>query len=115
MGRYSLEYYSPVTARSNASVAAPLTLCVLCSQSGHPFARPGCEEALGLLVHQPGTIKNASPLKSSYGILRISAKRRTASRAAASVAPEPRGAAPKHIENHDVANPAGSFASANDF
>ena len=45
-------------------------------------------------VHQPGRIRNASPLKSSYGILRVSATRRTASRAAASLAPEPRGAAP---------------------
>jgi hypothetical protein len=44
-------------------------------------------------VYQPGTIRNASPLKSSYGVLRASATRRTASRAVASVAPEPRGAA----------------------
>ena len=41
--------------------------------------------------HQLGTIRNASPLKSSYGALRFSATRRTSSRAAASVAPEPRG------------------------
>src|SRR6516164_5020160 len=52
------------------------------------------QKAFNRRVHQPGTIRNASPLKSSYGILRVSATRRTASRAVASVAPEPRGAAP---------------------
>jgi len=47
-----------------------------------------------LSLHQPGTIRKASPLKSSCGALRLSATQRTSSRAAASVAPDPRGAAP---------------------
>src|SRR6516165_2042305 len=47
-----------------------------------------------LSPHQPGTTRKASPSKSSRGALRLSATRRTSSRAAASVAPEPRGAAP---------------------
>src|SRR5262249_43082682 len=46
------------------------------------------------VLNQPGTIRKASPLKSSCGALKLSAMRRTSSRAAASVAPEPRGAAP---------------------
>ena len=69
-------------------------------------------KAFNRRVHQPGTIRNASPLKSSYGILRVSATRRTASRAAASVAPAWRGA--EHIEDHDVAHAAVSVPSAND-
>ena len=34
-------------------------------------------KAFNRRVHQPGTIRNASPLKSSYGILRVSATHKT--------------------------------------
>jgi hypothetical protein len=64
---------------------------------------------------QPGTTRKAAPLKSSYGTLRVSAARRTFSRAAASVAPQPRGAAPSTSKITMSPTPAMSVQSANDF